>query len=286
MKQIAVIGLGLIGGSMASDLKERGNFEIIGFDKNEDHVSKALSIGFIDKKGITDDLKQVDAAIVAVPVDVTAKVVATMLDQINSSAFVFDVGSVKGNICKSLSNHPKRKQFIAAHPFAGTEFSGPEAAIRGLFDNKVNIICEADKTDWRLLDKAINIFKLLKMKIKMMDPQAHDRHAAYVSHLSHVSSFILGKTVLDIEKNEETIFDMASTGFASTVRLAKSSGETWSPIFLENKENIVKATQEYIKNLTLFKEAIEEEDAQKLVAIMNETNHIKSILDGIITNNA
>jgi prephenate dehydrogenase len=286
MEQIAVIGLGLIGGSMAFDLKERGDFEIIGFDKNEDHVSKALSIGFIDKKGIPEDLKQVSAVIVAVPVDITAKVVGEVLDQINSSAFVFDVGSVKGNICKAINKHPKRKQFVAAHPFAGTEHSGPEAAIRGLFDNKVNIICEADKSDWRQLDKAISLFKLLKMKIKMMDPQAHDRHAAYVSHLSHVSSFILGKTVLDIEKSEETIFDMASTGFASTVRLAKSSGKTWSPIFLENKENIVKATEEYIKNLQMFKEAIVQEDKTKLTAIMNETNHIKAILEGIITNNS
>ncbi len=164
---------------------------------------------------------------------------------------------------------------------AGTEFSGPEAAILNLFDEKVNIICETDKSDWKVLDKAISIFKILNMRIKMMNPVEHDRHIAYVSHLSHVSSFMLGKTVLEIEKNEQHIFDMASTGFASTVRLAKSASSTWTPIFLKNKVNVLRALEEYIKNLSEFKNLLETENENGLNETMNHTNYIKTILNGI-----
>ena len=149
---------------------------------------------------------------------------------------------------------------------------------------KVTIICESEKTNWKTLDKAIGLFKQLNMRIKMMNPTDHDRHVAYVSHLSHVSSFMLGKTVLEIEKNEQAIFDMASTGFASTVRLAKSAANTWTPIFLENKENIIKSLEEYIKNLVEFKSFIEDNDKEMLNSTINSTNYIKTILDGIKQN--
>ncbi|MDV7187775.1 prephenate dehydrogenase [Lutibacter sp. TH_r2] len=281
MEKIAVIGLGLIGGSMVLDLKKRGDFEILGIDKNPEHVQKALEIGFIDTAADFSDLKNVDVVIIAVPVDKIAAVTLKALDEIKEGTLVFDVGSVKENICKQVNNHSKRKFFVAAHPLAGTEHSGPEAAISNLFDEKVNIICEADKSDWRALDKAISLFKMLNMRIKMMNPLEHDRHIAYVSHLSHVSSFMLGRTVLDIEKNEQAIFDMASTGFASTVRLAKSSSNMWTPIFLQNKENVIKSLDEYIKNLKEFKTYIQNDDAEKLNETMNSTNYIKSILNGI-----
>lgn len=281
MEKIAVIGLGLIGGSMVLDLKKRGNFEILGIDKNPEHVQKALEIGFIDTAADFSDLKKVDIVIVAVPVDKIASVTKQVLDKISEGTLVFDVGSVKEAICSSVEKHKNRKNFVAAHPLAGTEFSGPEAAVLNLFDEKVNIICQPDKSDWRVLDKAISLFKMLNMRIKMMDPVEHDRHIAYVSHLSHVSSFMLGRTVLDIEKNEQAIFDMASTGFASTVRLAKSSSAMWTPIFLQNKENVIKSLEEYIKNLKEFKTYIENGDVEKLNETMNNTNYIKSILNGI-----
>ncbi len=236
------------------------------------------------KKLDFSEIGDASVVIIAVPVNIIPKLAAQVLDVICENTLVFDVGSVKNEICKAVENHKKRKNFVAAHPLAGTEFSGPEAAILNLFDHKVNIICEADKTDWKILDKAISLFKQLNMRIKMMQPVEHDRHIAYVSHLSHISSFMLGKTVLQIEKNEQAIFDMASTGFASTVRLAKSNADTWAPIFLENKENILRSLDEYIKNLNEFKSLIENVDDNGLRVTMKDTNYIKSILNGIKEN--
>jgi prephenate dehydrogenase len=281
MDKLVVIGLGLIGGSLALDLKLRSNFKVYGVDKDPEHIKKALALGIIDEQADFSIIAEASVVIIAVPVDIISKVANEVLNLISEDALVFDVGSVKNEICKAISTHSNRKNFVAAHPLAGTEFSGPEAAILNLFDNKVNIICEADKTNWQILDKAISLFKLLNMRIKMMNPVEHDRHIAYVSHLSHVSSFMLGKTVLEIEKNEQAIFDMASTGFASTVRLAKSSSKTWTPIFLENKENVIKSLDEYIKNLKEFKLMIQNNDSDALNETMDNTNYIKSILNGI-----
>jgi prephenate dehydrogenase len=269
---------------MALDLKKRLNYKVLGIDNNPKHIQKALELGIIDKAATFEDLTDVDIVIVAVPVDKIAEVSSQVLDVISNNTLVFDVGSVKKNICDFIDSHPKRKNFVAAHPLAGTEFSGPEAALSNLFDEKVTIICESEKTNWETLDTAISLFKRLNMRIKMMTPVDHDRHVAYVSHLSHVSSFMLGKTVLEIEKNEQAIFDMASTGFASTVRLAKSSANTWTPIFLENKENIVKSLEEYIKNLVEFKKLIEGDEKNQLNKTMNNTNYIRNILDGIKSN--
>lgn len=284
MEKLAVIGLGLIGGSMALDLKKRRNYEVLGIDKNPNHIKKALELGIIDRETDFSELADVSVVIVAVPVNKIAEVNTKVLDAIGDETLVFDVGSVKNNICEFIKSHPRRKNFVAAHPLAGTEFSGPEAAISNLFDEKVAIICESEKTHWETLDIAISLFKQLNMRIKMMNPIDHDRHVAYVSHLSHVSAFMLGKTVLEIEKNEQAIFDMASTGFASTVRLAKSSANTWTPIFLENKENIVTSLEEYIKNLVEFKKFIESNDDDMLNKTMNNTNYIKTILNGIKSN--
>jgi prephenate dehydrogenase len=281
MEKLVVIGLGLIGGSLALDLKLRMNFKVLGIHKNPEHIKKALELGFIDQEANFSEIAEASVVIIAVPVDMIPKVTLQVLDLISDDTLVFDVGSVKNEICKIVRNHPKRKNFVASHPLAGTEFSGPEAAILNLFDEKVNIVCEADKTNWKILDKALSLFKKLNMRIKMMDPVEHDRHIAYVSHLSHVSSFMLGKTVLEIEKNEQAIFDMASTGFASTVRLAKSSANTWAPIFLENKENLIKSLDEYIKNLIEFKMFVETNNEEKLKEAMNNANYIKSILNGI-----
>jgi prephenate dehydrogenase len=191
---------------------------------------------------------------------------------------VFDVGSTKDSICMTLNNHPNRGNFLASHPMAGTEFSGPDAALKGLYINKTNIICEIDKTDIEIRNKALEIFKLLKMNVIYMDPKPHDVHVAYVSHLSHISSFMLGKTVIEKEKNEKNIFDLAGSGFESTVRLAKSSPETWTPIFLQNKKNIVLAIEEYVSNLKSLKRIIEEEDETNLSFVLNNTNRIKEIL--------
>ncbi|WP_456377307.1 prephenate dehydrogenase [Lutibacter sp.] len=281
MEKLVVIGLGLIGGSLALDLKKRNGYKVYGIDKNPAHIKKAIELGVIEQEINFAQLLDASVVIIAVPVDIIPQVTKKVLDVITENTLVFDVGSVKNQICKAVSEHPNRKNYVAAHPLAGTEFSGPEAAILNLFDKKVNILCEVDKTDWKILDKALSIFKQLNMRIKMMNPEEHDRHIAYVSHLSHVSSFMLGKTVLGIEKNEQHIFDMASTGFASTVRLAKSSATTWAPIFLQNKVNILRSLEEYIKNLKEFKEMIENDNNEDLQKIMNNTNYIKTVLNGI-----
>ncbi len=276
-----VIGLGLIGGSLAIDLKKREGYKVVGIDQNPEHIKKALALGIIEEEIDFSQLADASVVIIAVPVNKISEVTLKVLDLVSDDTLVFDVGSVKNVICKAVQTHPNRKNFVAAHPLAGTEFSGPEAAIYDLFDNKVAILCETEKCNWKILDKSISLFKKLNMHIKLMNPVEHDRHIAYVSHLSHVSSFMLGKTVLEIEKNEQYIFDMASTGFASTVRLAKSASSTWTPIFLENKENVVRSLEEYIKNLNEFKTMIENDDEDGLNKSMNNTNYIRTILNGI-----
>ena len=187
----------------------------------------------------------------------------------------------KYQICNSVSNHIKRENFLAAHPIAGTEFSGPAAAKKDLFDTKVMILCETENTNPSLLSSAIKMFKSLGMNIKTMDAIDHDRHIAYVSHLSHISSFMLGKTVMDKEDDEQTIYDMAGSGFESTVRLAKSSPEMWSSIFIENKKYIIESLEEYIVNIDNFKKLIEGGDQENLNTEMKKINGIREILKGI-----
>ena len=228
-----------------------------------------------------EDVQHADVVLVAVPVDVANKVVIEVLDLAGENTLVFDAGSTKSGLCKEIANHQNRRNFLAAHPIAGTEFSGPEAAIPNLYRNKTNIICEVEKTAFKLQERALNIFQKLGMRIRYMDPVSHDRHIAYVSHLSHISSFMLGKTVLEKERNERDIFDLAGSGFASTVRLAKSSPAMWSPIFRENKENVLETLTEYINNLTHFKDLLENDDFQEIYNEMQRTNHIKTILNGI-----
>jgi prephenate dehydrogenase len=282
MKNIYFIGVGLIGGSLAKDIKKQNPDVIIhGISRKETTLEQALSLGLIDKKAVLDDIEHADLVIVSIPVDATVKLLPTILDKIPDNGLVIDAGSTKEAICKAVENHPKRRNFLAAHPIAGTEHSGPSAAINGLFEGKTNIICEVEKTAFKLQEKALEMFKALGMRIRYMNPIAHDKHIAYVSHLSHISSFMLGKTVIEKEKNERDIFDMAGSGFASTVRLAKSSPEMWTPIFKQNKENVVETLEEYINNLMHFKELMKNDDYEAIFDEMKSTNHIKHILNGI-----
>lgn len=279
---VFIVGIGLIGGSFAIDIKAAFDESVIyGIDKNEENIKQALSLGLVDYASDLDDLEKADIVIVAIPVDVTVKVLPVVLDRIGDDCLVFDAGSTKKKLCDTIDNHPKRRNYLAAHPIAGTEFSGPQAAIANLYRGKTNIICEVEKTAFKLQEKGMEIFSRLGMRIRYMDPESHDRHIAYVSHLSHISSFMLGKTVIEKEKNERDIFDMAGSGFASTVRLAKSSPDMWTPIFKQNKENILETLEEYIANLIQFKELIENDDFLAIHKEMEETNYIKTILKGI-----
>ena len=281
-ERIYVVGIGLIGGSMALDIKSlHPDATIYGIDNNENHLAEAIILGVVDKAATYDDLAEADFVIVSVPVDVALTLLPKVLDTIGENTIVFDVGSTKIPICEAVANHPRRRNFIAAHPIAGTEFSGPSAAIKGLFQGKTNIICEVEKTTFKLQEKALELFKGMGMRIRYMDPKSHDKHIAYVSHLSHISSFMLGKTVIDKEKHEQDIFDMAGSGFESTVRLAKSSPAMWTPIFKQNKKQVVKGLEEYISNLSHFKELLENDDYDAIFNEMQSVNKIKEILNGM-----
>lgn len=279
MKKAVIIGLGLIGGSIALELKKRLNYRIEGIDNTPANIQKALELGIIEAPTDYEHLTDAALVLVAVPVNYISQVLTLVLDKIGDDTLVMDVGSVKAPICQAVAAHPHRKQFVAAHPMAGTEHSGPEAALYDLFDGKVMALCEVEKTtDWQLLDRALTLSKALNMRVKMMSPTDHDLHTAYVSHLSHVSSFMLGKTVLEIEKDEAQIFDLASTGFASTVRLAKSDAQMWTPIFTENKANVLKALSEYIKNLQQFYHLLETDQTAAITEVIHQANYIRKIL--------
>jgi prephenate dehydrogenase len=280
--KIYVIGIGLIGGSMALDIKKiYPEATVYGVDNNEKHLQEAIALGVIDVVATLENVSDADFVIVSVPVDVALTVLPEVLDLIGENTIVFEVGSTKAPICEAVTNHPKRRNFIATHPIAGTEFSGPSAAIVGLFQGKTNIICEVERTAFKLQEKALDLFKAIGMRIRYMDPKSHDKHIAYVSHLSHISAFMLGKTVINIEKDEQDIFDMAGSGFESTVRLAKSSPAMWTPIFKQNKDQVIETLEEYISNLTQFKDLLVKEDYNAIFEEMESVNKIKEILNGI-----
>ena len=279
---IGVIGLGLIAGSFALAAKEHlEDVVLYGADQNQAHLEEAIESGIVDQSLSPELYPKMDVMILAIPVNAASLLILNILDQINDNALLFDAGSTKASICKIVSLHPKRNQFLATHPIAGTEFSGPSAAFADLYVNQTQILCEAQKTRPDLLEWAVQFFRLMKMNIEEMDPQAHDQHIAYVSHISHISSFMLGKTVMEKEQDERTIFDMAGSGFASTVRLAKSSPEMWTPIFEQNSVNILEVLNEYIANLKEFKKLLENKNWSAMHEQMQEINAIKTILEGI-----
>lgn len=279
---VFVIGIGLIGGSLAIDIKAAFDDVVLyGIDKEPANLAKAMELGFVDHSAQIKDLATADVVIIAIPVDATNSILPKVLERVADHTVVIDMGSTKQKLCEAVAAHPKRRNYLAAHPIAGTEFSGPGAAIANLFRGKTNIICEVEKTAFKLQERALDIFNRLGMRIRYMDAVSHDKHIAYVSHLSHISSFMLGKTVIEKEKNEKDIFDMAGSGFASTVRLAKSSPAMWTPIFKQNKENVVETLEEYIANLQQFKTLIETDDYEAIYKEMEATNHIKTILKGI-----
>ncbi len=279
--KVTIIGLGLIGGSMAITLRKEGiATELFGIDRNEANAAKAVELGIVDKILLENEaLSQSDFVIVSIPVNATAATLPSVLDAVNENAVVIDVGSTKNLISKAVANHPKRSQFVASHPIAGTEYSGPTAAFHGLFEGKTNIICEREKSSEKALAIALRVFDALKLKTIFMEPVEHDKHVAYVSHLSHVSSFLLGQTVLDIEKDEKNIFDLAGSGFASTVRLAKSSPDMWAPIFEQNAEYLGQALAEYIMHLQRFQYHLMKHDVKELHKVMTKANEIKRVLD-------
>lgn len=278
-----IAGLGLIGGSIAIELR-RGGFvsSLIGVETSAKHARQALEAGLVDEVlPLGEAIRDAELVILATPVDAVRELAPAVLDAVRADAVVIDTGSTKATVCETIASHPRRAQFVAAHPIAGTENSGPLAALAGLFQGKVNIICERERSGARPLSVAEALFDLLGMRTIFMGAGEHDLHLAYVSHLSHVSSFLLGQTVLDIEQSEENIFDLAGSGFASTVRLAKSSPSMWVPIFEQNAAHLVRALDEYIAHLGAFRSALANRDTEALYAITRRANDIRRVLDAL-----
>ncbi len=286
--KIGVIGLGLIGGSIAKEIKLRSlsTIEVFGSDKKKEHEHEAIELGLIDTVVTVDEMLSIcDTLVLGIPVSAIASELSGILDKTKNNQVIIDTGSTKKDICTSVSNHPNRGRFVAAHPLAGTEFSGPSAALIDLFKGKKNIICEKDKSDEDALKTALNLFQFLGMQSVYLNPEEHDRHMAYVSHLSHVSSFTLSLAVLEIEKDEKQIFNLASTGFESTARLAKSNAKTWGPIFDANAEYLLEAIDFYMDKMSEFRNLIATNQVHEMESLMTKANDIKRVLKGITLNN-
>ncbi|MDP9229788.1 MAG: prephenate dehydrogenase [Bacteroidota bacterium] len=278
-KNIAIIGVGLIGGSMAIALKEKGIAKkIIGVDTSELHQKKALELGLVDEiSGLDDAISKSELIILAIPVDAAEELLPTILNQVDKQV-VMDTGSTKQIICELIKDHLKRKRFVATHPMWGTEYSGPEAAVKGAFENLGVIICNKEQSDFDALQLVENIYTAVRMHLLYMDAAAHDLHAAYVSHISHITSFALANTVLEKEREDDTIFELASTGFESTVRLAKSNPAMWVPIFMQNRENVLDVLNEHISQLRKFKSCLEKENYEYLQELIVNANKIRRII--------
>ena len=277
--QVGVIGIGLIGGAMAIDLKKRKFADrVVGVESEQLHAAAAKEMGLVDDLvNLEDCIAESDIIVVATPVSAAIRLIPQILDKVDKQ-IVTDVCSTKEKINEMVHYHPNRKNFVAAHPMAGTEYSGPWAALSGLFDGRAGIICNAEDSDIRAVELVKSMYDCLNMRMIYMRAAHHDVHTAYVSHISHISSFALALTVLEKEKNEKNIFDLASGGFSSTVRLAKSNADMWAPIFSQNKENVLTVLDTYIEKLQEFKKHISDYDEQGVRELIYKANKIKRII--------
>ncbi len=275
-----VIGLGLIGGSLALSLKEKGLCsQVTGIEQSEKNAAKALELGLVDRIVTLDEaLAQSDLIILATPVDVIPVMATKILNRIRPNQILMDMGSTKQELCEVVMMHPNRGRLVATHPMWGTENSGPEAAEHNAFKGRTVVICEKESSDNDALAVVENIYRTLEMPIRYMSAEEQDTHCAYVSHISHITSFALALTVLEKEREEEHIFDLAGGGFESTVRLAKSLPQTWAPIFLGNKYNVLDVLREHIHQLQILRRMIERDDREGLVEAMQRANKIREIL--------
>lgn len=276
---IAIIGVGLIGGSMALVLREKGLVQkVIGVDANPEHAKRAVELGLVDEcTTLEKAMDDADIVLLATPMGAAEKLLPQILDRVQKQV-AFDVGSTKNSICEAVANHPNRKRFVATHPMWGTENSGPEAAVKAAFAKKATVICNKAESDADAVALVEKIYGLLQMHILYMDAADHDMHVAYISHISHITSFALANTVLEKEREEDAIFELASGGFESTVRLAKSNPDMWVPIFMQNRDNVLDVLNELIVQLRKFKSCLEKENYTYLEELIKNANGIRRIL--------
>lgn len=277
--KIAIVGIGLIGGSLAISLKENGFAEeIIGVDLRQENLDKAIRRRLIDREAdLAKAVEEADIIVLSTPVDAMLSLLPKVLDLVDQQV-VMDVGSTKMPLIEKVANHPKRGRYVASHPMAGTEYSGPEAAIPNLFDHKCTVLCDIENSDEDAIALVKELYESIPMGVTYLDGIAHDIHTAYVSHISHISSFALALTVLEKEENEKRIFELASGGFSSTVRLAKSSADMWIPIFRQNRDNVLDVLDEHINQLARFRSLLIKQDFKKFYELIQESNKIKKIL--------
>ncbi len=278
-KRIAIVGVGLIGGSLALQLIEKGiAARIIGVEQNADHRAKAIELELVDEVLELDvAIANTDIVILAVPVDVLLELLPKVLDKITNQV-VIDLGSTKQQLVEIVKHHPKRGRYVPTHPMWGTEYSGPQAAVKGAFENKAVIICNANESDRDAIEWTREMYTKIGMHMLEMNAADHDLHAAYVSHISHITSFALANTVLEKEKERDAIFELASAGFESTVRLAKSNPSMWVPIFMQNRENVLDVLNEHISQLKKFKACLEKENETYLLELIENANKIRKII--------
>ena len=277
----AIVGIGLIGGSFALSLRDNGlSDEILGVDNNRANADRALELGLIDRIVSLDEaVSEADLIVLAIPVGAIPMVTVKILNKIRPNQVVMDMGSTKQELCELISMHPNRGRFVATHPMWGTEYSGPEAAVKGAFTGRTVVIADPDSSDADARELVEAIYTKIGMPIKYMEAKEHDTHTAYISHISHITSFALALTVLEKERETSHIFDLAGAGFESTVRLAKSSPETWLPIFMQNKYNVLDVLREHIHQLQVIRKMLEKDDTAGLRATMEKANSIKKILE-------
>jgi len=280
--KLTVIGLGHIGGTLAKTLRRvHASTEGMGVDANPAHVTQAKAAGWVDHAApLSEAVAWADVVALAVPVGPMKKLLPQVLDGLSADAWSFDLGSTKLALCETIADHPRRAQFVAAHPIAGTENSGPGAAMDNLFQGKRMILCETEKSNPKAVQQLVDLCQAMQMELLYMGAQEHDEHLAYISHLSHLTSFSLALSVLQAEKYEDMIFQFAGSGFASTARLGKSSPEMWTSIFLENKAPLLRVLDTYTDMLGHFRQAIEQDDTEALRRLMAEANDIRRILEG------
>jgi prephenate dehydrogenase len=279
-QSVTIVGVGLIGGSFSLALKDRGlAANVVGVSRTRDSLAKALELGLIDEAlPLEAAVKKSELIYVAIPVDVTMTVMRQIMDLIGDRQIVVDAGSTKKALCESLAGHPMRQRFVATHPMWGTEYSGPEAAVHHAFAGRTCVICEREKSDPAAAVLIEDLYRQLGMHLVGMDADSHDMHAAYISHISHITSFALANTVLEKEKEDEAIFDLAGGGFESTVRLAKSNPAMWLPIFKQNRDHVLDVLNEHIAQLRKFKSCLEKENYEYLEELMENANKIRRIL--------
>lgn len=278
-KKIAIVGVGLIGGSLAIQLHEKKlSSRLIGVESSPEHAAQALELELVDEVlPLEEAIAAADVVILAIPVDSMVSLLPSVLDKIDRQ-IVLDLGSTKSQLVEVISQHPKRGRFCATHPMWGTEYSGPSAAVKGAYENKAVILCNPEQTDEDVLEWVKHMFTKIGMRQLVMEAKAHDLHAAYVSHISHITSFALANTVLEKEKEENAIFELASAGFESTVRLAKSNPAMWVPIFLQNKVNILDVLNEHIEQLKKFRDSIRDDKTEELRTLIEDANKIRRII--------